>query len=200
MRVHVLCSIAAMALTATAHAGILATFTDDALSAGDPTQMGRLSRDGIISDWSGPKAFPGVINPTISYHYKTYVIPITNAPYVQITVDDPPGAIFASAYLNSYNPADLSMNYLGDAGISGNFFGVDPLFFQVVTPENADLVLVINDPSATGAGLGAPYSLLIEGFADANFDEAPTPEPGTLLVSAGGFACLVFAWRRRRRA
>jgi hypothetical protein len=193
-----LCLLGAF-LTATAQAEILFTITDTTLVASDPTQLGRLSRDGIPSDWSGAKAFPGVINTTTSYHYHTYVIPVFNAPFVQITVDDPLAAIFASAYVNSYNPSSLSTNYLGDAGSSGNFFGVDPAFFQVVVPAFSNLVLVINDPAAANGGLNKQFSLVVEGFADTDFNDPPAlPEPAAIVLSGSGLlAALVLGARRR---
>ena len=184
--------------TVTAQASILFTVTDDTLAASDPTQLGRLSRDGIPSDWSGPKTFPGVINPAVSYHYRTYLIPLMFTPFIQITVDDPQAAIFASAYMNSYNPSSLSTNYVGDAGFSGNFFPGAPLFFQVVVPTGNNLVLVINDPSTISGGLGKPYSLVVEGFTDTSFSD-PTPEPASFLLTGGGLAAAAFARRKRRR-
>ena len=201
MKIHRVAALIGLATfgMAAARASVLMTVTDDVLVAGDPTQLGRLSRDGVPSDWSGPKAFPGAINPTTSYHYRTYFIPTPITPYIQITVDDPNAAIFSSAYKDSYNPASKSTNYLGDGGFSGNFFPGAPLFFQVFVPTGSDLVLVINDPGASNVGLGKPYSLVVEGFTDTNFSD-PTPEPSSLFLSGGGLAAAALAARRRRRA
>lgn len=200
MRIHRVAALMGMGMfgIAAAQASILMTVTDDVLVAGDPTQLGRLSRDGVPSDWSGPKAFPGAINLATSYHYRTYFIPTPLTPYIQITVDDPAAAIFSSAYMNAYNPASLSTNYLGDGGFSGNFFPGAPLFFQVFVPTGSDLVLVINDPAAGNAGLGKPYSLVVEGFTDTNFSD-PTPEPSSLFLSGGGLLAAAFAARRYGR-
>ena len=51
--------LAVAALTLNANA---ATILDTGLIAFSPPQLqfGRLNRNGISSDWSGPKAFPGV--------------------------------------------------------------------------------------------------------------------------------------------
>ena len=66
---------------------------------------------------------------------------------------------------------------------SGNFFGVDPLFFQVVVPAGHHLILVLNE-TATNGGLDLPGDILVEAFADTDFTDLtprPTaPEPGTL--------------------
>jgi len=171
-----------------------------ALSAGSPTQLGRISRDGIISDWSSPKVFPGTINPATSYHYENYLVPIQYFPFIQISFDDVSGQAntFASAYLNSYNPANKALNYLGDAGSSGNFFGVDPIAFQVLVDTGNTLVVVVNDANAAGAGVGQPYRIIVEGFSDTNFNEA-TPEPATMLLSGGGLGVALLLFRRSRK-
>jgi hypothetical protein len=177
--------------------GVLFTLNDASLVSGDPTQLGRLNRNGIPSDWSAPKAFPGVVNPTTSYHYHMYVVPVISTPFIQISIDDPNPNTFASAYLNTYVPTSLNTNYLGDPGQSGNFFGVDPQFFQVIVPEGNSLIVVVNDPSATGLGVGEHFNLLVEGFVDTNFDEVP--EPGTALLIGGGMV-LVGLMRVRHRS
>src|SRR5438132_8746459 len=66
------------------------------ITGADPTQLGRLSRSGIPSDWSVAKPFPGVINPATSYHYTTIDLDLDalEAPYVayggliQISLDN----------------------------------------------------------------------------------------------------------------
>ena len=49
--------------------------TTVALTLADPTQLGRLSRNGIAQDWSLGEAFPGVINTGTTYHYHVFSIP-----------------------------------------------------------------------------------------------------------------------------
>jgi hypothetical protein len=168
------------------------------LTASDPTQLGRISRSGVISDWSTVKAFPGVINPTTSYSYHVYDIAVpTYFPYVQISIDTNLTNVFASAYLGSYNAANLSQNYLGDAGASGNLFG-DPRAFQVIDNGPGDLFVVVND-SSTGAGIGQPYEIIVEGFTDTSFDDTVTvPEPMTFVLTGAGL--LGFSLLRRRGA
>ena len=172
------------------------------LSAADPTQLGRLVRDGIGSDWSVQSPFPGVLNPTVSYHYQTFTVNVQTTSFIQVLVDSVSADLFASAYLGTYQPdpsgvnLGLDFNYLGDAGRSGNFFGTDPLFFQVIVPAFSQLVLVINDTNPLQTGLGQPFRLLVEGFLDTDFTE-PVPEPATLalfLIALAGFA-----WTQRNR-
>ena len=108
---------------------------------------------------------------------------------------------FASAYLNSYTPgAGLNVNWLGDAGFSGNFFGTDPLFFQVVIPAYADLVIVINETVGGGStvGLLQPFRLIVEGFIDTEFTDIPVPTPGTVALFAIALLAFVFARRKVR--
>ena len=109
--------------------------TTDALTAADPTQLGRLSRNGLAQDWIGSEPFPGVINPTTTYFYTAYEITVpTGGQFLQIEVDSVSTNTFVSAYSGAYDPTNLATNWLGDAGTSGNFFGTDPLFFQVIAP------------------------------------------------------------------
>jgi hypothetical protein len=170
-----------------------------ALSAADPTQLGRISRDGVTSDWSSPKPFPGIINPTTVYAYHTFSVADPHFQFVQITFDSVSTDTFASAYLNSYNPTNPSQNYLGDPGFSGNSFGTDPLVFQVVVPLNSNVVVLVNE-TVSVAGLGDPFHIIVEGFTDSNFDDTITPEPTSAALGAIGMGvALLLCYRRRGR-
>ena len=198
-------AVAALALCSVAQASIIFDTGTTALVAGDPTQLGRLTRTGVASDWSTNKTFPGVTNPNTTVHYRTYLIdPLSfNAPFVQVDVDDPMAAIFVSAYLDSYTPNSmvatrgLDINYRGDDGSTGNPF-TDPGFFQVVIPAGHMLVLVINDPSTTNAGLGKNFDVLVEGFSDTQFTD-PVPEPASIVLAGAGLGCLALFRLRRKR-
>lgn len=162
------------------HADVLLDITDHLVSA-NPTQAGRLGRNGVPQDWAGSEAYPGEINGGTMYHYKTYLVSVGALRYVQVFVDAQGGAsgnVFSSAYTTSYNPASKATNWAGDAGISGNFFfGSDPNYFNVLVPANSMLVVVINETSASA--LNQNYRLIVEGYLDANFTQkagcAPTP-------------------------
>jgi hypothetical protein len=173
------------------------------LNAGFPQQLGRLSRDGIPSDWSQTKAFPGVINPTTSYAYD--VVDVTFAPnstqdvYYQISIDDAATDVFSSAYLGSYDPLSKSANYLGDAGSSGNFFGVDPVFYQIKVAAGGSLALLFNQ---TAVGSFSSYNYLVEAFSDTGFDEdfpasGGVPEPSTWMMMFLGLGVVGGALRYR---
>jgi hypothetical protein len=185
-----------------------------ALTTSDPTQVGRLSRNGIPQDWAGGEGgFPGIVNTGTTYHYRTFVIPAANiAPggKLQITLDHlgpNQGTLFVSAYATSYQPNSsntgnrgFDTNWLGDLGFSGNVFNVDPQFFQIAAPPNTDLVLVVNNTAGGNGGVGDQFHLLVENFKDVLFtNSAPvlttkssptTHAPGnvydTATLSSGG--------------
>jgi PEP-CTERM motif len=197
--------VAVLTTASAAHASIIFD-TSSALTVGDPTQTARLSRNGIPQDWTGSEPFPGAINTTTTYTYTTYVINVGVTPFIQIDFDSVSLNTFVSAYETAYTPDSvmsgnfgLDTNWLGDAGSSGNFFGVDPLFFQVIVPVNTNLVVVVNNTAASSVGVGDPYHLTVEGFIDSNFDDPPAvPEPGTVGLLAVGAIMLLTLHRRQR--
>jgi len=166
-----------------------------AVSPTDPTQHGRISRNGVISDWSAPKPFPGVINTTTTYHYTEYSVNVGVTPYIQVTFDSVSPNTFVAAFLGSYDPTNIGSTYLGDPGGSGNLFGVDPLSFQVFVPVSETLVVVINNTAASNGGVGDPYNLIVQGYLDTQFTS--TPEPTSLLLLGSGALGLGGLLRRK---
>jgi hypothetical protein len=178
-----------------------------ALALSDPTQLGRLSRNGVPQDWTGGEPFSGVLNTTTTYHYHSYLVNVGITPFVQISVDSNSGNTFFSAYDTAYLPNSsgtgnlgFDTNWLGDAGFSGNPFPGDPDFFQVVVPVGHNLLVVVNNTGGGNVGVGDPFHLIVEGFVDTEFTDPPAvPEPATLLLCASGLATFAGRSRLKRR-
>ncbi len=190
---------------------VITTFTDF-LVATDPTQTGRLSRNGVAQDWANDEVFPGVLNTGSVYHYQTYSVNVGVTPFIQIDVDSLAATTFVSAYLTSYLPDSAGMpnlgfdtNWLGDAGSSGDLVPGDPLFFQVIAPMFSDLILVVSQTSVgsgatAGIGNTNPYTITVEGFIDSAFTDPPTvPEPAAIVLSGGGLLMIALLRVARRR-
>jgi len=169
------------------------------------TQLGRLSRNGVIPDWTTPSTFPGVINPTTSYGFETLTFNTGQYQYIAVDVDSTSAVLFVSVYKNSYNPANLMLNYLSDAGSSGNLFGTDPIAFYFIADPFTNLVLVINETTAN-AGRGQAIAVAAEGFCDTSYGDVPngtcapvtqTPEPGSMMLLGTGLSLVVQRLRKR---
>ena len=182
------------------------------LSAKVSVQSGRLSRNGITSDWATPVSFPGIVNAGAMFGYEAFDIPVSPFPYLQVSFYDVLNAtnLFASAYENAYLPTGTSTNlgfdtnFLGYAGSSGNLYG-NPRAFQVVLPNPManHLVVVVNDTSTSAAGVNQPFEVIVEGFYDTNFTDTmafETPEPSSMFLSGAGLvAGLIWVARKRPR-
>ena len=186
----------------------LATFV------GTGTQFGRISRDGIASDWATVKLFPGVVGAPTARAYQTFTIDSGIYSFLQIQLDDPDARLFASAYDGAFTPVlvgptfGLDANYLGDAG-SSQPFG-NPSFFQVAVPRHTSVVIAVNEINP-GAGAGAGFNLLVEGFFDVDYNDITTepdpggggggggsvPEPSSMALALT--SALLFALHRRKR-
>ena len=184
-----------------------------AVSLTDPVQFCRLSREGQPQDWADSELFPGVLNGTVSYHYRTFEIDSATAalgPYMQVSFDSVSPNTFVSGYFGSYEPdpaavinRGLDTHWLGDAGSSGNYFGVDPVSFQVVVPFGESFVVVVNTTSTNpAAGIGDPFELIVESFSDSSYTDAavmtPVPEPSTYGLLGAAALCGLAFWRRRK--
>ena len=173
------------------------------LASSNATELGRPSRNGVIQTWTGAETYPGIINPATSYAYTTYTFSaslFTGAPYVEISVFDTLdyAADFVSAYANSYNVNSRSTNWLGDEGSSGNYFGVDAIYFDTILPAGSNLVLVLNDSSTLG--LNDPINIEVDAYADTSYDDpVVTPEPSTFVMLGTGLFWAAGAVRGRRK-
>ena len=64
-------AVALVAIASQANALVILN-TSSTLLISDPTQLGRMTRNGVASDWSASKAFPGVTNPGVTYNYQVF--------------------------------------------------------------------------------------------------------------------------------
>ncbi len=203
LRTLLLTSACIMATLAPAARAIPIAAVSSSLLTTDSTQLGRLSRNNIPQTWTGAEPFPGTVNPGSTYFYRTYDYSsglFTGAPYVEITTFEPNNTFvyFFSAYAGSYDPTNKALNWLGDAGFSGNYQNNTGGDFQVILPGNTDLILVVNTTLAARGGTGTPFQFTVDAYADTSYnDPTPIPEPSTFLTLGTGLLAVAGAARRK---
>lgn len=158
----------------------------DQLTTTSPTQNDRVGRTGIPSTCAG-KASPGG-GFTGTHYYKTYTFTNNSGASACYTVTinaatGGPGDIESVAYLNTYDPANIGTNYLGDTGIVGLGTTVGSASYSFTVPALQNFVVVVETSGATASSV---YSGTVSGFPDQNpgpggCPAAPTPPT---LVSA----------------
>jgi hypothetical protein len=138
----------------------------------DPTMNGRLSRGNPPSTCANPRPAPATVNGPLP-HYRVYTYTNTLASPQCVTVSlnsrscGGPG-VFGSAYLNSFDPNNLQLNYLADLGVSGP---VGTFSFDV--PANATYVVVVQE---IGTDLGcSSFTLTINPCLAPPVTPSPTP-------------------------
>ena len=135
------------------------------LTTADLTQADRLGRDGQPSTCAGKVALAvGLLGP----NYKTYQFTNNGAAPACFTVTinaalEGQGDIESAAYLNSYNPANLCQNYLGDSGVVGLGTTVPNASYSFTVPANSDFVVVVNTTGTTTSSL---FTGTVSGFFD----------------------------------
>jgi len=131
---------------------------------GDLQQNLRVNRNGVPSTCAN-KVFPGTaagVTGTRSYDQYSFTNNSNGTACLSIALTSATGVnIFGVSYLNSFNPANLGQNYLGDPGSS--FTGTAN--WSVSIPAGQTMVLVVsavNTPSGTHN-----YSATVSGFLSA---------------------------------
>lgn len=168
---------------------------------GATTQDGRIFRDGIPSVCPS-KVYPGIFNVGTLFNYETVTYTNTSNATACVTVNFDPNTgatpcgtnAHASAYLNSYDPTNQALNFVGDVGSSVT----QPFSFDV--PANTDMVLVITNTSSQ-AICGFTFetvNLPCQNVLPPNLD-VPTLDITGLAVLFGVIAAagVVFLIRRR---
>jgi hypothetical protein len=150
------------------------TIPSNVLDANDPTQADRLGRDGQPSSCSGKDCpgggFPG------TKRFQTFSFRNDSASPACFTVTinaelGGAGDIESAAYLGTYDPTNLCLNYLGDSGIVGLGTTVPNVSYSFVVPGQSDFVVVVNTTGTITAS--SVFSGTVSGF----FDFTPGPGP-----------------------
>jgi hypothetical protein len=147
------------------------------LTTADLTQGDRLGRDGLPSTCSG-KDCPGGGFVGTKY-YKTFNFRNNGGAPACFTVKinaalGGAGDIESAAYLGSYDPTNLCLNYLGDSGVVGLGTTVPNASYSFMVPAQSDFVVVVN---TTGTTTSSQFSGTVSGFYDF------TPGPGACATS-----------------
>jgi len=129
------------------------------IGAGDPTQTGRLFRNGVASSCAVPKATPTLVD-SVARRYDAYSFTNTTTSTTCVTVTVTSGCstnLYYASYLGSFNPSNIQTNYLADAGAS--FAGTATFSFNV--PAGQTFVLVLHEVATTGC---ASYTATVSGL------------------------------------
>jgi hypothetical protein len=116
----------------------------------------RMTRNGIASGCTGTaKVYPGTNAGPVSYQTYSFHHTAPSACVSVVLIGAPACSInlFVSAYANSFDPASLGTNYLGDAGFSSTLEA-----FSFMAPANSDYVVVVN---TVGGLTGCAYDFTI---------------------------------------
>ena len=141
------------------YSGILATT--------DQTMTSRLLRPGAPTGNCGlTYSNPSIAGAGSSYYYDTLTISNTTGYSQCVTFSlanpDPVANLQFAVYNNSFNPSDLTQNYLGDPGLSSGTPAVTTSC-MITIPNGANLVVVIFNVNASQA-MTANYTLTVTGL------------------------------------
>jgi hypothetical protein len=133
------------------------TFTGS-ITLNDPTQNGRLGRDGVPSTCGTPKACPAPGDAVVR-HYDAYTFTnnssFTQCVTVRGTNNCENNALLSAAYLGFFDPNNVCTNYLADMGASGPQFS-----YSFNVPPGATYVVTVLENSAN-VGCAA-YTLRVD--------------------------------------
>ncbi len=163
-----------------APAGVSALVGTGTFDGTELTMDNRLFRDAVPSVCEPMKGFPGVIAGTYAYRTHTYY---NNGPAQCVTVSFDVGTcdtnVHLTAYAGSFNPADLSQNYLGDVGSSTT------QSFSFMAPANSAVILMAQDNN--GAAARCTYNFTSDQLSASSVAPAPIPtlsEWGMIILSS----------------
>ncbi len=158
---------------------VCATFTGS-LAAGDPTMAWRLNRNGVQGVCPGPKPFASPF--TANTYYDTYTWTnnsgMTQCATFTLSTTDAAANIEFGVWTSSFNPADLSINFLTDPGLSS---GTPPNATSCSANVSAGqtVVMVVFSPNALGTA--SNYTLTVDLPLCSTTPCSGTPTPGNTL-------------------
>ena len=152
------------------------TIPANVLDANDPTQLDRLGRDGQPSGCGG-KACPGGGFPGTK-RFQTFNFTNNSAAAACFTVTinaalGGAGDIESAAYLGTYDPTNLCLNYLGDTGIVGLGTTIGSAAYSFTVPAGAQFVVVVNTTGTITAS--SQFSGTVSGFVNDTPGSGPCP-------------------------
>ena len=83
------------------------------------------------------------------------------------------GDIESAAYVGTYDPTNLCLNYLGDTGIVGLGTTVPNVSYSFVVPPQSPFVIVVNTTGTITAS--SVFSGTVSGFIDDSAGTGPCP-------------------------
>lgn len=148
------------------------------LTTSSPTQADRIGRGGVPSSCAGKASPGGGFTATGPHYYQTYNFTNDGGAPACFTVTinaglGGPGDIESVAYLNTYDPANISTNYLGDSGISGLGTTVGSASYSFTVPALSNFVVVVETSGNATAGGNA--SSVFSGTVSGFYNQTPGP-------------------------
>ncbi|MCX6911618.1 MAG: proprotein convertase P-domain-containing protein, partial [Verrucomicrobia bacterium] len=162
------------------------------ITTNDLRQTNRWFRDSLQASCGSPKPWYGYFGDYgTNYHYDVYTLTNTTAADACVTVQlSSAGDVMAAAYLGTFNPANITTNYIADAGDSTVPAG-GTTAFSCTIPAGMRFQIAVNEVIQNSGPIA--YTLSISGLPcpQPSLAIAPTAVPNTAKLYwptwAGGY-------------